>query len=100
MKSFDKPYLEHLVIPHRLIATIRQIGEHKGRQELYKQQAPEMLENIMGKVAVIQSMESSNHLEATTRKVVVRRVVVVQSEMSYRGLFLLRKISWRINHVN
>jgi hypothetical protein len=42
MKSFDRQYLERLAIPHRLIATIRQIGEYKGRQELYKQQAPEM----------------------------------------------------------
>jgi len=65
MKSFDRQYLEHLAVPHRLIATIRQIGEYKGRQELYKQQAPEMLENLR-KVAVIQSTESSNRLEGIT----------------------------------
>lgn len=55
MKSFDKLYLECLATPYRLITIIRQIGEYKGRQELYKQQATEMLENPK-KVAVIQSM--------------------------------------------
>lgn len=65
MKSFDRNYLERFAIPHRLITTIRQIGEYKGRQELYKQQAPEMLENLR-KVAIIQSTESSNRLEGIT----------------------------------
>jgi hypothetical protein len=43
MKSFDKKYLAALTIPHHLISIIRQIGEYKGKQELYKKQAPEML---------------------------------------------------------
>ena len=41
---------------------IRKLGEHKGRQELYKKQAPEMLENLR-QVALIQSTESSNRIE-------------------------------------
>lgn len=65
MKSFDDAYLGKIVIPHRLITTIRQIGEYKGRQDLYKQQAPEMLENLRH-VAMIQSTESSNRLEGIT----------------------------------
>jgi Fic family protein len=65
MKSFEKKYLARMAIPHHLISTIRQIGEFKGRQELYKQQAPEMLENLR-KVAIIQSTESSNRLEGIT----------------------------------
>jgi Fic family protein len=65
MKSFEKKYLARMAVPHHLISTIRQIGEFKGRQELYKQQAPEMLENLR-KVAIIQSMESSNRLEGIT----------------------------------
>jgi Fic family protein len=62
MKSFAPAFLDRIVIPQRLITTIRQIGEHKGQQELYKQQAPEMLENLR-QVAMIQSTESSNRLE-------------------------------------
>jgi hypothetical protein len=46
MKSLAPAYLDKIVVPQRLITTIRQIGEHKGKQELYKQQAPEMLENL------------------------------------------------------
>lgn len=65
MKSFEKKYLETLSIPHRLITIIRQIGEYKGKQDLYKKQAPEMLENLRH-VAIIQSTESSNRLEGIT----------------------------------
>ena len=65
MKSFEKKYLEAFTIPHHLITIIRQIGEYKGKQELYKKQAPEMLENLRH-VAIIQSTESSNRLEGIT----------------------------------
>jgi Fic family protein len=65
MKSFEQTYLERLQIPHNLINIIRQLGEYKGKQELYIQQAPEMLENLR-QVAVIQSTESSNRLEGIT----------------------------------
>jgi len=65
MKSFDPKYIQQLVIPHRLITIIRQIGEYKGKQDLYRQQAPEMLENLRH-VAMIQSTESSNRLEGIT----------------------------------
>jgi Fic family protein len=62
MKSLAPTYLEKIVIPQRLITTIRLLGEYKGKQELYQQQAPEMLENLR-QVALIQSTESSNRLE-------------------------------------
>lgn len=65
MKSFIIDHLEKLRIPHHLIGIIRQIGEHRGKQELYKQQAPEILENLRH-VAIIQSTESSNRLEGIT----------------------------------
>ena len=68
MKSFENKYLDALVIPHRLITRIRQIGEYKGKQDLYKKQAPEMLENLRH-VAVIQSTESSNRLEGITANI-------------------------------
>ena len=65
MKSFSQPYLEKLVVPHPLLAMIRRLGEHKGRQELYHRQAPEMLENLR-RVALIESTESSNRIEGVT----------------------------------
>ena len=62
MKSFSQDYLDKLVIPPRIITMIRKLGEHKGKQELYKKQAPEMLENLR-QVALIQSTECSNRIE-------------------------------------
>lgn len=65
MKSFQAGYLRNLPISHRLLTTIRQIGEYKGKQQLYQQQSPEVLENLRN-VAIIQSTESSNRLEGIT----------------------------------
>jgi Fic family protein len=62
MNSFGQAYLDKLVVPQRIITMIRKLGEHKGKQELYKKQAPEMLENLR-QVALIQSTESSNRIE-------------------------------------
>jgi Fic family protein len=62
MKSFSQSFLDNLVIPPRIITMIRKLGEQKGKQELYKRQAPEMLENLR-QVALIQSTESSNRIE-------------------------------------
>lgn len=62
MNSFGHAYLDKLVVPQRIITMIRKLGEHKGRQDLYKKQAPEMLENLR-QVALIQSTESSNRIE-------------------------------------
>jgi Fic family protein len=62
MKSFSPAFLDKLVVPPRIITMIRKLGEHKGKQELYKKQAPEMLENLR-QVALIQSTESSNRIE-------------------------------------
>ncbi len=65
MKSFEKSFLDRLTIPHGVISVIRRIGEYKGKQDLYGQQAPEVLENLR-RVAIIQSTESSNRLEGIT----------------------------------
>jgi hypothetical protein len=62
MPSFATTFLDRLAVPADLVQTIRQIGEHKGGQELYRVQAPEKLENLR-QVAMIQSVESSNRIE-------------------------------------
>ncbi|HEX7861568.1 MAG TPA: Fic family protein [Verrucomicrobiae bacterium] len=41
---------------------LRRLGEQKGRQDLYRKQAPEMLDNLR-RVAFIESTESSNRIE-------------------------------------
>ena len=65
MKSFDVKYLENMTLTNELIRIIRKLGEYKGKQELYKQQSPEVLENLK-LVAFAQSTESSNRLEQIT----------------------------------
>lgn len=65
MSSFLRKFLDGLAAPPELVQIIRQIGEHKGRQDLLRLQAPEKLENLR-QVAIIQSVESSNRIEGVT----------------------------------
>lgn len=65
MKSFESNLIENQPIPHRLILTVGKIREYKGREALYKQQQPQVLETLR-QVAIIQSTESSNRIEGIT----------------------------------
>lgn len=62
MPSFAPQFLDRLVLTHDVASTLRAIGEGKGRQELYRERAPDVLENLR-QVAIIESTESSNRLE-------------------------------------
>lgn len=62
MYSFIREKLLNMTLPPNLVSLIREIGEYKGKQDLYKKTAREVLENLK-KVAVIQSTESSNRIE-------------------------------------
>jgi len=65
MKSLSSEYLQKQPITHNLLQTIRTIAEYKGKQDLYKQQSPQVLETLK-QAAIIQSTESSNRLEGVT----------------------------------
>jgi hypothetical protein len=65
MSSFVPAMLDSLRLTHGIVAAVRAIGEGKGRQDLYKERAPEVLENLR-QVAIIESTESSNRLEGIT----------------------------------
>lgn len=62
MRSFQKKFLQRLQFNATQVATLRQIGECKGKQVLFSQQTPETLE-LLTKAAIIESSESSNRLE-------------------------------------
>ncbi len=62
MKSFDAGFLLNQTVPHGLLSTIRLIGEFKGKEALFTQQTPQVLETLK-QVAIIQSIESSNRIE-------------------------------------
>ena len=65
VSSFAVEILDSLRLTHEVVATIRAIGEGKGKQDLFKERAPEILENLR-QVAIIESTESSNRLEGIT----------------------------------
>ena len=54
--------MAHVLFAPQDLATLRQLGEHRGRQELFVQQRPEVLESLRT-VAKVESSESSNRLE-------------------------------------
>jgi len=62
MKSFEYGYLLETPISHSLLMSVRALGEYRGRQRLYGEQSPEVLETLR-KAAMIQSTESSNRIE-------------------------------------
>jgi len=62
MKSLDRDFLERQAVPLEFAGTLRQLGEFRGKQELYKKQTPQVLSSLK-QVAIIQSTESSNRIE-------------------------------------
>jgi len=62
MKSLDIRYLSKLSFSSEQAASMKRIGESKGKQELFSRQTPEVLETLR-QAAVIESSESSNRLE-------------------------------------
>jgi len=62
MNSFEREFIEKQSIPHSLLRTIRLLGEYRGKEALFIQQTPQVLESLR-QVAIIQSTESSNRIE-------------------------------------
>src|SRR5713226_1207689 len=61
-KSFENGVLSRQPINQGLVQSVRLVGEYRGKQALFKQQSPEVLE-VLRANAVIQSTESSNRIE-------------------------------------
>lgn len=62
MMTFRFNKLYKMNVPMNLVRLIGQINEYKGKQDLYRQQSPQVLDALR-QVAVIQSTESSNAIE-------------------------------------
>lgn len=65
MHSLDTDYLHRLRFDATQLATLRLIGECRGKQALYYQQVPELLKALR-QTATVESAESSNRLEGIT----------------------------------
>lgn len=62
MHSLLPDYLAKLRFDAQQLATLRALGEYRGKQQLYLAQSPEVLSDLR-QVAVVESTESSNRLE-------------------------------------
>lgn len=62
MHSLSPSYLAKLRFDTRQMATLRALGEYRGKQQLYIAQSSEVLSDLR-QVAVVESTESSNRLE-------------------------------------
>ncbi|WP_422122778.1 Fic family protein [Planococcus sp. X10-3] len=62
MRNYHYETLKQLMLPMETVSLIAKINEYKGKQELYKHQAPKIL-NTLKEVAVIQSTKASNAIE-------------------------------------
>ncbi len=65
MQSLNSNYLKSIDFSSGELATLRAIGEYKGKQELFFKQSPETLKSLQ-QAAIIESSESSNRLEGIT----------------------------------
>jgi hypothetical protein len=65
--SLAPEFLARLRFDANHAATLRAIGEYRGKQELFCQQAPAILKGLH-QIAVIESSESSNRLKALVLK--------------------------------
>ncbi len=61
MKSFESGHI-YRPVPQNFLQSVRMLGEFKGRQTLYSQQTPQVLDALR-QAAVVQSTESSNRIE-------------------------------------
>lgn len=77
MKSFEKGLVEKQRVTQDLLQSVRQLGEFKGREALYRAQAPQVLETLR-QAAIIQSTESSNRIEGVTAPLRVIRDLVAE----------------------
>ncbi len=62
MHSLLTEYLAKLRFDSQQLATLRALGEYRGKQQLFVSQSPEVLSGLR-QVAVVESTESSNRLE-------------------------------------
>src|SRR5438094_8317279 len=61
-KSFEDSILARQALNQGLLQSVRLVGEYRGKETLFKQQSPQLLQALREN-AVIQSTESSNRIE-------------------------------------
>lgn len=103
MHSLTDRYLGAISLTADHASTLRALGEHRGEQDLYRQQSPEALKSLRT-LAMVESTESSNRLEGIVatpqrlREVVLRDATPAnrseQEIAGYRDALALIHESW------
>jgi len=65
LHSLSPQFLDRLRLTTEDATTLTALGEYRGKQELFRKQAPQLLDSLR-QAAVIESSESSNRLEGVT----------------------------------
>jgi Fic family protein len=65
--SFDHHFADRIPLTHGLSKTLCVLHEYRGKEALFRQQTPQVLET-MRQSAIIQSVESSNRIEGVVAK--------------------------------
>ena len=65
LNSLGKTYIAKISFENRHLSVLRQLGEYRGKQELYYRKSPSALASLR-QHAMIESVESSNRLEQIT----------------------------------
>lgn len=65
MQSLQPAYISNLHLSAQHASTLQTLGSHRGRQDLFRQQIPEILDVLL-EAAIVESSESSNRLEGVT----------------------------------
>ena len=65
LHSLSDPYIAKIVFDSKHLSILRQLGEYRGKQELYYRKSPSALDSLR-QHAMIESVESSNRLEQIT----------------------------------
>jgi len=80
MLSFDQQFETRIPLSHGLVRTLTTLHEFRGKEQLFRQQTPQVLEALR-QSAVIQSVESSNRIEGVVAKRGrVKEIVAAKSE--------------------
>ncbi len=84
-KSFENGGFTRQLINHGLLQSVRLVGEYRGKEALFKQQSPQVLQALREN-ALIQSTESSNRIEGVVApRARIRDLVVNRTQPTNRS---------------
>src|SRR5438552_18900734 len=84
-KSFEYDVLARQPLSQTLLQSVRLVGEYRGKEALFSQQSPQVLQALR-ESAVIQSTESSNRIEGVVEPVQrIRDLIAKRTEPAKRS---------------